>query len=116
MASLAREHRELDALVDMSEMTVSQMTSTSATESHQQRVHWLAEQVLNWSGLPVVHIRPTSFLDNPLFTSLAAQSIRKNGTIELPFGRSWPPTKTSTWAEPHGPCAARKVIVAGQAM
>ncbi|CAM5724898.1 NAD(P)H-binding protein [Streptomyces hirsutus] len=86
MASLAREHRELDALVGMSQMTVSQMTSTSTTESHQQRLHWLAEQVLNWSGLPVVHIRPTSFLDNPLFTSLAAQSIRRNGTIELPFG------------------------------
>ncbi|MGI5292396.1 NmrA family NAD(P)-binding protein [Nonomuraea polychroma] len=41
---------------------------------------------LNWSGLPVVHIRPTSFLDNPLFTTLAAQSIRENGTIALPFG------------------------------
>jgi uncharacterized protein YbjT (DUF2867 family) len=34
----------------------------------------------------VVHIRPTSFLDNPLFTTLAAQSIRENGTIALPFG------------------------------
>jgi uncharacterized protein YbjT (DUF2867 family) len=33
----------------------------------------------------VVHIRPTSFLDNPLFTSPAA-SIRKNKTIEPPFG------------------------------
>ncbi|MEV6740322.1 NAD(P)H-binding protein [Streptomyces sp. NPDC051104] len=86
VASVAREHGELDALVDMSQMTVSQMTATSTAESRQQRLHWLAEQVLNWSALPVVHIRPTSFLDNPLFTSLAAQSIRKNGTIELPFG------------------------------
>ncbi|MFE0331842.1 NAD(P)H-binding protein [Streptomyces sp. NPDC058960] len=86
VASVAREHGELDALVDMSQMTVSQMTATSTAESRQQRLHWLAEQVLNWSGLPVVHIRPTSFLDNPLFTALAAQSIRKNGTIELPFG------------------------------
>ncbi|MFJ8363715.1 NAD(P)H-binding protein [Streptomyces sp. NPDC093984] len=86
VASVAREHGELEALVDMSQMTVSQMTATSTAESRQQRLHWLAEQVLNWSGLPVVHIRPTSFLDNPLFTSLAAQSIRKNGTIELPFG------------------------------
>ncbi|POX44149.1 NAD(P)H-binding protein [Streptomyces sp. Ru72] len=86
VASVAREHGKLDALVDMSQMTVSQMTATSTAESRQQRLHWLAEQVLNWSGLPVVHIRPTSFLDNPLFTSLAAQSIRRNGTIELPFG------------------------------
>jgi uncharacterized protein YbjT (DUF2867 family) len=67
-------------------MTVSQMTATSTEESHQQRLHWLAEQVLNWSGLPVVHIRPTAFLDTPLFTSLAARSIRENGTLALPFG------------------------------
>lgn len=85
-ATVAREHGQLDALVGMSQMTVSQMTATSTGESHQQRLHWLAEQVLNWSGLPVVHIRPTSFLDNPLFTTLAARSIRENGTIALPFG------------------------------
>ncbi|MBZ9644138.1 NmrA family NAD(P)-binding protein [Streptomyces sp. PSKA30] len=86
VASVAREHGNLDALVSMSQMTVSQMTATSTAESHQQRLHWLAEQVLNWSGLPVVHIRPTSFLDNPLFTTLPARSIRENGTIALPFG------------------------------
>jgi uncharacterized protein YbjT (DUF2867 family) len=86
VATVAREHGQLDGLVDMSQMTVSQMTATSTAESHQQRLHWLAEQVLNWSGLPVIHIRPTSFLDNPLFTTLAAQSIRENGTIALPFG------------------------------
>jgi uncharacterized protein YbjT (DUF2867 family) len=86
VATVAREHGQLTGLVDMSQMTVSQMTATSTAESQQQRLHWLAEQVLNWSGLPVVHIRPTSFLDNPLFTTLAAQSIRENGTIALPFG------------------------------
>ncbi|MFC5801715.1 NmrA family NAD(P)-binding protein [Streptomyces formicae] len=86
VASVAREHGNLDGLVGMSQMTVSQMTATSTGESNQQRLHWLAEQVLNWSGLPVVHIRPTSFLDNPLFTALAARSIRENGTIALPFG------------------------------
>jgi uncharacterized protein YbjT (DUF2867 family) len=86
VATVAREHGQLAGLVGMSQMTVSQMTATSTAESHQQRLHWLAEQVLNWSGLPVVHIRPTSFLDNPLFTTLAAQSIRENGTIALPFG------------------------------
>ncbi|MCD0486317.1 NAD(P)H-binding protein [Streptacidiphilus sp. ASG 303] len=85
-ATVARGHAGLDGLVDMSQMTVSQMTATSTAESHQQRLHWLAEQVLDWSGLPVVHIRPTSFLDNPLFTTLAARSIRENGTIALPFG------------------------------
>jgi uncharacterized protein YbjT (DUF2867 family) len=43
-------------------------------------------EVLNWSGLPVVHVRPTVFLDSPLFTTLAARSIADSGTIRLPFG------------------------------
>ncbi|MEU1450163.1 NmrA family NAD(P)-binding protein [Streptomyces mirabilis] len=86
VATVAREHGKLNALVGVSQMTVSQMTAISTAESHQQRLHWLAEQVLNWSGLPVVHIRPTSFLDSPLFTALLARSIRENGTIPLPFG------------------------------
>jgi len=86
VASVAKEYGKLEALVDLSQMTVSQMTATSTEESHQQRLHWLAEQVLNWSGLPVVHIRPTVFLDSPLFTTMAARSIRENGTITLPFG------------------------------
>jgi uncharacterized protein YbjT (DUF2867 family) len=86
VASVAKEHRKLEALVDLSQMTVSQMTATSTEESHQQRLHWLVEQVLNWSGLPVVHIRPTVFLDTPLFTTMAARSIQENGTIALPFG------------------------------
>jgi uncharacterized protein YbjT (DUF2867 family) len=62
------------------------MTATSTAESPQQRLHWLAEQVLNWSGLPVVHIRPTVFLETALFTTMAARSIQENGTIALPFG------------------------------
>ncbi|MFS4094121.1 NAD(P)H-binding protein [Streptomyces sp. AF1A] len=86
VADVAREYGELDALIDLSQMTVSQMTATSTAESHQQRLHWLAERVFNWSGLPVVHVRPTSFLDNPLFTTLPARTIRRNATIELPFG------------------------------
>ncbi|MGP4020864.1 NmrA family NAD(P)-binding protein [Saccharopolyspora sp. 5N708] len=86
VATVARAVGSLDALISMSQMTVSQMTATSTAESHQQRLHWLSEQVLNYSGLPVVHIRPTIFLDNPLFTTLAARSIADSGTIRLPFG------------------------------
>lgn len=86
VAAVANATGDLDALVNMSQMTVSQMTATSTEESHQQRLHWLSEQVLNWSGLPVVHLRPTIFLDNPLFTTLAARSIAENSTLRLPFG------------------------------
>jgi uncharacterized protein YbjT (DUF2867 family) len=86
VATVARAVGDLDALVAMSQMTVSQMDALSMSESHHQRMHWLSEQVLNWSGLPVIHLRPTLFLDNPLFTTVAAHSIADSGTIRLPFG------------------------------
>src|SRR5262249_53404759 len=44
------------------------------------------EQVLNWSGLPVVQVRSTVFLQHPFFLEMAAESIRREGTIQLPFG------------------------------
>jgi uncharacterized protein YbjT (DUF2867 family) len=87
VATVARAVGDLDALVAISQMTVSQMDALSMSESHHQRLHWLSEQVLNWSGLPVVHVRPTVFLDSPLFfTTVAARSIADSGTIRLPFG------------------------------
>ncbi len=86
VCAVALERGRLDAIVNMSQMTVSQMTLTSTGESHHQRLHWLAEHVLNWSGLPVIHVRPTAFLDNPLFTILAAPTIRDRGALVLPFG------------------------------
>jgi uncharacterized protein YbjT (DUF2867 family) len=82
----ALEYGHLEALVNMSQMTVSQMTLTSVGESHQHRLHYLAEHVLNWSGVPVVHIRPTAFLDNPIFTWLAVPSLRERNVLALPFG------------------------------
>ena len=56
------------------------------TNSPQQRQHWLAEQALNWSGLPIVHVRPTVFQENFFFLDWAAGQIRLDGTIRLPFG------------------------------
>lgn len=82
----ALEYGQLEVVVNMSQMTVSQMTLTSQRESHQHRLHYLAEHVLNWSGVPVVHIRPTVFLDNPLFTWFAAPSLRERNLLALPFG------------------------------
>jgi uncharacterized protein YbjT (DUF2867 family) len=98
VSALAAETANLDVLVNISQMTVSQMTPTSASESHHQRLHWLAEHVIDWSPVPAVHIRPTVFLENPLFTLLAARSIREQSVLALPFGTG----KTS-------PIAARDV-------
>jgi uncharacterized protein YbjT (DUF2867 family) len=83
MAAVAREVG-VSALVNMSQMTVSQMSIQNTTPSHQQRQHWLSEQALSWSGLPVVTIRPTMFLESLL--TLAGASVRERGRIELPFG------------------------------
>jgi len=84
-AAAAKEIPDFEILVNISQMTVSQMSLTEMTESPQQQQHWLGEQVLNWSGVPVVHVRPTIFLE-PLFSGVAASSIAKDGEIRMPFG------------------------------
>jgi NAD(P)H dehydrogenase (quinone) len=85
MGVVAREVG-VDVLVNMSQMTVSQMSILNSTPSPQQRQHWLGEQALAWSGLPVVTIRPTVFLEG-FFVPLTAPTVRDRGRIELPFGR-----------------------------
>jgi uncharacterized protein YbjT (DUF2867 family) len=85
-AAVARERPDLEVLVNISQMTVSQMSLTKMTDSPQQRQQWLCEQVLNWSGLPVVNVRPTVFLQHPFFSDWAAESIARDSTIRLPFG------------------------------
>jgi uncharacterized protein YbjT (DUF2867 family) len=85
-AAVARERGDLEVFVNISQMTVSQMSLTEMTDSPQHRQHWLGEQVLSWSGLPVVHVRPTVFLQNPFFSDWAAESIAKDCTLRLPFG------------------------------
>ena len=85
MAAVAREVG-VDALVNMSQLTVSQMSLQHTTPSPQQRQHWLSEQALAWSGLPVVTIRPTVFLDG-FFLALVSPAVRDRSRIELPFGR-----------------------------
>ena len=85
-AVAALDNGSVELLVNMSQMTVSQMGLGSVTESAQQRLHWLAEHVLNWSGLPVTHVRPTMFMENPLFRMLAVATIARDATIRLPFG------------------------------
>jgi uncharacterized protein YbjT (DUF2867 family) len=61
------------------------MNIRNTTSSGQQRQHWLSEQALAWSGLPVVTIRPTMFLDS--FFTLAAATVRARGRIAVPFGQ-----------------------------
>jgi uncharacterized protein YbjT (DUF2867 family) len=85
MAAVARD-LGVNALVNMSQMTVSQMSIQNTTPSLQQRQHWLSEQALAWSGLSVITIRPTVFLEG-FFLPLTGTSVRDRNRIELPFGR-----------------------------
>ncbi|MFZ6648852.1 NAD(P)H-binding protein [Undibacterium sp. TJN25] len=78
-------HHGVKAFVNMSQMTLSQMSITESTDSPQHKLHWLAEQALNWSGLPVVHVRPTVFLEG-FFLRFSAQAVKQSGEIRLPFG------------------------------
>ena len=84
-AAVARHHG-VEAFVNMSQMTVSQMSIRETTDSPQHKLHWLAEQALSWSGLPVVTVRPTVFLEG-FFRQLAAPGVRASDELALPMGR-----------------------------
>src|SRR5512133_2448148 len=84
-AAAVAKHHGVKAFINMSQMTLSQMSITETTASPQHKLHWLAEQALNWSGLPVVHLRPTVLLER-FFLILTPESVRKHNKIRLPFG------------------------------
>ncbi len=84
-AAAGAKHQGVKAFINMSQMTVSQMSITETTASPQHKLQWLSEQALNWSGLPVVHVRPTVFLDG-FFLTLTPDSVRQSNQIKLPFG------------------------------
>src|SRR6201987_4041989 len=83
-AAMAR-HYGVEAFVNMSQMTVSQMSITETTDSPQHKLHWLSEQALSWSRLPVVTVRPTVFLEC-FFLQLAAPGVRASDAVARPLG------------------------------
>ena len=95
-AAVARHHG-VEAFVNMSQMTVTQMSISEATDSPQHKLHWLSEQALSWSGLPVVTVRPTVFLEGFFLQLAAAGRMSANGQERTscsrrPFGIKKPPT------------------------
>ena len=84
VAAVAKHHR-VKAFINMSQMTMAQMSVTQTTSSPQHKLQWLSEQALNWSGLPVVHVRPTVFLEG-FFLTFTPDSVRRSNQIRLPFG------------------------------
>jgi len=84
-AAVVAKHHGVKAFINMSQMTLAQMSITETTASPQQKLQWLAEQALNWSGLPVMHVRPTVLLEG-FFLIVTPDSVRKSDQIRLPFG------------------------------
>jgi len=84
-AAAVAKHHGVRAFVNMSQMTLAQMSITETTPSPQHKLQWLSEQALNWSGLPVVHVRPTVLLEG-FFLIFTPDSVRESNQIRLPFG------------------------------
>jgi NAD(P)H dehydrogenase (quinone) len=101
MAAAARAQGGTEVFVNISEyeqtyMTFEKMTAPEEERrswlgglvtdwSPQHRAHWIAEQVLDWSGIPTVNVRATIFVENPILTWLALGPLSK-GELRLPFG------------------------------
>jgi NAD(P)H dehydrogenase (quinone) len=85
-AAIAREHQDIEAFVNISQVTVSQMTLTNMTESPRQQEYLLAKTGAELVWTPAGVHPPTVFLENPLFMNLAAYSIMRDNTIRLSFG------------------------------
>jgi NAD(P)H dehydrogenase (quinone) len=72
----AAKEAGVEAIVNM-----SQVSARSDATSHSAREHWLAEQVFDWSGLNVAHIRPTYFAEWLLYLS----PMIRQGVMCAPF-------------------------------
>lgn len=64
---------------------MSQISAREDSKSHAARDHWIAERVLDWSGVPTVHIRPTYFSEWLTFPWVRDPLVNE-GKITLPYG------------------------------
>lgn len=76
-AQAAREAR-VGAIVNM-----SQISARADAGSNAARQHWISERVLDWSGVPVTHLRPTFFAE---WLTMLANTFQGDGVMRLPFG------------------------------
>ena len=76
----AAKRAGLEAVVNL-----SQISARENSKSHAARDHWIAERVFDWSGIPVVHLRPTFFAQWLLYPRSRA-TIVEEGIIDLPYG------------------------------
>jgi NAD(P)H dehydrogenase (quinone) len=66
-------------------INLSQRSANRFSTSNSCRDSFIAEQVLNWSGLPVVHLRPTYFLEWLLYPWQLPYL--QKGALRMPVGK-----------------------------
>ncbi|CAN7604622.1 NAD(P)H-binding protein [Duganella sp. LjRoot269] len=76
----AAQRAGLDVVVSM-----SQISARDDSESHAARDHWIAERVLDWSGVPAVHLRPALFSEWLTFPWVRDLLVEE-GRIAMPLG------------------------------
>lgn len=64
-------------------VNMSQRTSRREANSHAAQNHWIAERLLDRSGVPVIHLRPTLFAEWLLYF---AKEIKEHDRLISPFG------------------------------
>jgi uncharacterized protein YbjT (DUF2867 family) len=83
--AVVAKHYGVKEFVNLSQMTVKEMDIFNTTVSPQQKQHWLAEQILSWSGLPVVEVRPTAFMEGLFLQS--TMGVAMQNKIMAPLGK-----------------------------
>ncbi|MFF2522024.1 NmrA family NAD(P)-binding protein [Streptomyces liangshanensis] len=76
MFAQAAKEQDLELVVNM-----SQIQSRPDARSKTTQNHWLSEQVLDWSGVPVTHLRVTFFMQWLLYIS----GLIRRGRYVMPF-------------------------------
>jgi NAD(P)H dehydrogenase (quinone) len=66
-------------------VNMSQISARREATSIAARDHWVAERLLDRSGTPVTHIRPTFFAQWLTYPGQVA-NIKRDGVLRLPFG------------------------------
>jgi uncharacterized protein YbjT (DUF2867 family) len=78
----------LKGIVNMSQISARRVAKSNAAQDH-----WVGEQILNSTGIPVAHLRPTFFDDWFLYIH---DGIKQDGSIVLPFGKGrWAPVDSA---------------------
>jgi len=66
-------------------VNISQRTAHIDSASHSAQDHWFSERVFDWSGVPVIHLRPTLFMEWLLYP-FQLPIIAGHDTLMLPGG------------------------------